>query len=43
MFPEVEDVSVVDYDGVVCILNQPKVNQRQQYEFVIEDTYKRFL
>lgn len=43
VFPEVEDVSVVDYDDVVCILNQPEVNQRQQYEFVIEDTYKKFL
>lgn len=42
-FPDIEDVSIIDFKDVVMVLKQPLVNNRQQYEFSVVDKYLKLL
>ncbi|GBL88743.1 hypothetical protein AVEN_158880-1 [Araneus ventricosus] len=43
VFPEIEDISSIDLKDIICILNQLLVNNRQHYEFIINEKYMKLL
>lgn len=43
VFPEIEDLCPVQRSGVVAKLEQPLVNNRQQYKFSLSDSVTKLL
>lgn len=43
VWPDQEDISFVDKDDVVAVLEQPDINNRQQYDFSLDMKYQSCL
>lgn len=43
VFPLTDDISLIELPDIVTVLDQPTVNNRQQYQFVIAEKFMKLL